>query len=422
MSNKISVITVVYNDVANIRATMESFFSQTWEDKEYIVVDGGSTDGTADIIREYADRLAWWCSEKDKGIYDAMNKGVMHAGGEWINILNCGDTYCSENSLRRLVDESVDTEHDDVVYGNAIAETPEEDMHVEAGDDISQLEYSAIYRHGCSIVRTSTHRKFLFALERKKKFGFALDYDMIYRMYHAGCKFEKVNVEVQKYDVCGASDNIFRSIKYNYRITTQFKWTPRKYLVYVRAMCTVGVKRSYVFRLVRDFIFEYCLNSLMPHIPSWKTRRFFMRRIGISIGDGTFLSRDVYFMTPRRFRIGRHCDINRECLLDARGGITIGDSVSISHRASLVTGGHDINSPSFSGKYLPIEIGDYAWLGIGCTILQGVKIGKGAVVCAGAVVTSDVEPYSVVGGVPARKIKERSHDLDYKCKWNILFT
>ena len=71
MSNKISVITVVYNDVANIRATMESFFSQTWEDKEYIVIDGGSTDGTADIIKEYAPRLAYWCSEKDNGIYDA---------------------------------------------------------------------------------------------------------------------------------------------------------------------------------------------------------------------------------------------------------------------------------------------------------------------------------------------------------------
>ena len=60
MSNKISVITVVYNDVKNIRNTMESFFSQTWEDKEYIVVDGGSTDGTAEVIKEYSDRLAWW--------------------------------------------------------------------------------------------------------------------------------------------------------------------------------------------------------------------------------------------------------------------------------------------------------------------------------------------------------------------------
>ena len=77
MSNKISVITVVYNDVKHIRETMESFFSQTWEEKEYIVIDGGSTDGTAEVIKEYADRLAYWCSEKDTGVYDAMNKGCL---------------------------------------------------------------------------------------------------------------------------------------------------------------------------------------------------------------------------------------------------------------------------------------------------------------------------------------------------------
>ena len=68
--NSISVITVVFNDVKHIRETMESFFSQSWEDKEYIVIDGGSTDGTVDIIQEYSDRLAFWCSEKDDGIYE----------------------------------------------------------------------------------------------------------------------------------------------------------------------------------------------------------------------------------------------------------------------------------------------------------------------------------------------------------------
>lgn len=66
--DKISVITVVFNDVENIRETIESFFSQTWENKEYIVIDGASTDGTADIIKEYSDRLTYWCSERDNGI------------------------------------------------------------------------------------------------------------------------------------------------------------------------------------------------------------------------------------------------------------------------------------------------------------------------------------------------------------------
>ena len=86
MRNKISVITVVFNDVAHIKETMESYFSQTWEEKEYIVIDGGSTDGTADIISKYADRLAYWCSEPDGGIFDAMNKGIKYAKGDWINI------------------------------------------------------------------------------------------------------------------------------------------------------------------------------------------------------------------------------------------------------------------------------------------------------------------------------------------------
>ena len=94
--DKISVITVVYNDVGSIRNTMESFFSQTWKNKEYIVIDGGSTDGTADIIREYEDRLAFWCSEKDNGLYDALNKGIAHAKGDWVIVLNSGDFFFSK--------------------------------------------------------------------------------------------------------------------------------------------------------------------------------------------------------------------------------------------------------------------------------------------------------------------------------------
>ena len=99
MSNKISVITVVYNDVKNLRQTMESYFSQTWKDKEYIVIDGGSTDGTVDIIKEYANRLAYWCSEPDNGIYDALNNGIIKATGDWIKILNRGDVYSSNTSF-----------------------------------------------------------------------------------------------------------------------------------------------------------------------------------------------------------------------------------------------------------------------------------------------------------------------------------
>ena len=89
--NKVTVITVVYNNVEGIRTTLESFVSQSWSNKEIVVVDGGSTDGTWDVINSFAGNIAYKSSEPDRGIYDAMNKGIDKATGEWIIFLNSGD-------------------------------------------------------------------------------------------------------------------------------------------------------------------------------------------------------------------------------------------------------------------------------------------------------------------------------------------
>lgn len=419
--NKISVITVVYNDVDNIRQTMESFFSQTWEDKEYIVIDGGSTDGTADIIKEYADKLAYWCSEKDEGIYDAMNKGIKQATGEWINILNSGDCYCSEKSLEEIFSNEIEDDVD-VVYGNSIAASTIQDDHIEAGNDITMLEYFAIYRHGCSLTRRTTHMKFLYNTTKKSQYGFALDYDAIYRMYHDGCTFRKVAVEIQRYEIDGTSNNKYKSLLYNFRITTQYGRSFKKFVFFIKSAATYAVKNNPFFYWLRCLVFEFILNDLVTIIPSWTVRKSLMSAMGIKIGKGSFISKKAYFMASRKFSLGDNSNINRECFLDARGGLKIGNNVSISHRVNLVTGGHYVNAKDFRGRYLPIVINDYAWLGIGCTILQGVTIGRGAVVCAGAVVTKDVQPYAIVAGIPAVKINERSKDLSYKCILNTPFT
>ena len=129
-----------------------------------------------------------------------------------------------------------------------------------------------------------------------------------------------------------------------------------------------------------------------------------------------------YFMEPRKFCMGENSHINRGCLLDARGGLQIGNNVSISHNVNIVTGGHDYQDSEFAVRRRPIQIDDYVWIGVGSIILQGVHIGKGAVVCAGAVVCKDVESYQVVAGVPAKKIGERNSNLNYKCRWNVPFT
>ena len=100
----------------------------------------------------------------------------------------------------------------------------------------------------------------------------------------------------------------------------------------------------------------------------------------------------------------------------------IGETVSISSGVWLVTGTHDMNDPLFPDKYLPIVIGNYAWIGARATVLAGVTIGEGAVIMAGAVVTRDVPPYAVVGGVPARIVSQRmQQNFSYELNFYHLF-
>ena len=100
----ISVITVSYNAVLTIEQTILSVINQTYLNIEYIIIDGGSTDGTVNVIKKYADKIAYWVSESDKGIYDAMNKGIAYSHGEYCNFINAGDKFCSSSILKQVMD------------------------------------------------------------------------------------------------------------------------------------------------------------------------------------------------------------------------------------------------------------------------------------------------------------------------------
>lgn len=99
---KLSIITINFNNVSGLRRTLNSVLSQTWKDFEYIVIDGGSSDGSVDLIRNFADQLSFWVSEKDSGIYNAMNKGIEHAKGEYCLFLNSGDFLIKKNILQKI--------------------------------------------------------------------------------------------------------------------------------------------------------------------------------------------------------------------------------------------------------------------------------------------------------------------------------
>ena len=112
---KVSIVTINRNNLTGLKETYRSIVSQTFKDWEWIVVDGGSTEGDRSFIKEHADRISWWCSEPDSGVYDAQNKGIAHARGEWMIFMNSGDRFCDNKVLERVFK----AEHTaDVLYGD----------------------------------------------------------------------------------------------------------------------------------------------------------------------------------------------------------------------------------------------------------------------------------------------------------------
>lgn len=117
-SPKVTVVTVCWNVVKALEMTMQSVFTQTYDNIEYIVIDGASTDGSLELIERHSDQIDYWVSEPDHGIYDAMNKAIAAATGEWIIFLNTGDTFADQDVVEKVF--SSDRESSDVVYGNCI--------------------------------------------------------------------------------------------------------------------------------------------------------------------------------------------------------------------------------------------------------------------------------------------------------------
>jgi acetyltransferase-like isoleucine patch superfamily enzyme len=174
-------------------------------------------------------------------------------------------------------------------------------------------------------------------------------------------------------------------------------------------------------------LIKYMTNHLIAHIPFHSIRLAWYRRVlGWQIGPRAtlLLGQHVQLggIRSTKVSIGKGTVINEGCFLYTTGGLIIGENVSISAGAWMVTGTHDMNDPQFPDDYRPIVIEDHAWIGVRAILLAGITIGEGAVVMAGAVVTRDVPPYAVVGGVPARVVSQRKlQNASYELNFSPLF-
>ena len=180
---KVSIITVSYNSARTIRETIESVLSQDYPNLEYLVVDGGSTDGTLSILREYADRITRWVSEKDQGMYDAMNKGIAMASGDVIGILNSDDTYMTKHVVSKMI-QALTAAQADVVFADLILvdqHHPEKVLrYYDSGNfKPSKFRYGWMPAHPTVFIRKSIYDAVgPFATDYK----IAADYEMLIRI------------------------------------------------------------------------------------------------------------------------------------------------------------------------------------------------------------------------------------------------
>jgi len=184
-----------------------------------------------------------------------------------------------------------------------------------------------------------------------------------------------------------------------------------------------GKKLSLIEALpkIKNRIYNYWLDFLLMilrfvgHIPFHTIRNFCYRSAGMKIGKNSTIHMWANFFEPKNIRIGEDTKIGDHAFLDGRAPLIIGNHTDIASYVMIYNSEHDLEDPYFKAILEPVEIGDYVFIGPRAIVLPGVKIGKGAVVAAGAVVTKDVQDFVIVGGVPAKPIGERKNKkLNYR--------
>ncbi len=174
-----------------------------------------------------------------------------------------------------------------------------------------------------------------------------------------------------------------------------------------------------IFHLSQDFLIFFL--TVVGYVPCHIFRKSIYRICGVRIGKSTSFHWRTRFFKPWKIVIGDNSIIGNDAMLDAREGITIGNNVSLSMGVWIWTMEHDPQDPYYRGTGGSVYIQDYVWISCRVVILPGITIGKGAVVAAGAVVTKDVAPYTIVGGVPAKEIGKRNKNLRYRLGFHKAF-
>ena len=225
---KLSIITINRNNAAGLRKTIESVVSQTYTDFEYIIIDGASTDGSVAVIKEYADKITHWISEPDKGIYNAMNKGILKAQGEYLLFLNSGDWLVDEDVVKDV--NKIDLS-DDIISGNLIL-WDNGNQELREAIKTEELGFEHLYNnripHPSTFIRKSLFDKYGFYNE---DFKIVSDWGFFMKcLIVNNCSYSNIERTISCYDLNGISSNPeFAHLQENEKKATFSKYVPRIY-------------------------------------------------------------------------------------------------------------------------------------------------------------------------------------------------
>ena len=214
--NTISVVTVVRNAPEKTERTIRSVLNQDYQDIEFIIIDGGSDDTTTEIIKQHANRVDSWVSEPDKGPYDAMNKGISRASGEWILFLNAGDTFADSTILTRIFLQ--DNSGYDVIYGDKIVDYGKFNVLIKSRH-IEGIREGMIFSHQSLLVRTRLVKSSGFQIS----YSISADYYLIYRLYSEGKRFRYYPEPIATIEAWGISHrHMVRSAREQYAVLKSY--------------------------------------------------------------------------------------------------------------------------------------------------------------------------------------------------------
>tara|TARA_B100001250_G_scaffold188793_1_gene162218 strand:- start:5505 stop:6314 length:810 start_codon:yes stop_codon:yes gene_type:complete len=223
---KVTVITVVYNDEANIQSTIESVINQGYPHLEYIIVDGRSSDGTLEIIKKYENNIQILISEKDEGIYDAMHKGIKLSSGQYINFMHSGDSFYSKQTLSNVM-KNLDTDSD-IIYGNYYVKYPIGFGRTELSHEPKNL-WKPFFNQQCVFYKSLILNNKPF----NTKYNIAADFFFTMESISRGYRINKID-EIICYSLKGGYSNQqeFKAIKQYYNIIKEFNLKGKKMYFY----------------------------------------------------------------------------------------------------------------------------------------------------------------------------------------------